>query len=186
MILEAISTVADAVTPPLVLRRELPQIVDADSLFDARNAVDHLFQREIGGHAAVTLRNMCLREDRRSLYADRNGYVPFGQLVSYAGGRSDGCTSWSPSDVAQIMTIVKAGPTTLYIYPEAADIDVVARTVAAGQSPSYVGLYWNTFCLKEIQAPRFWPKEVLEPIITQYDQSHPLPPPRPLSMCKAR
>jgi hypothetical protein len=33
------------------------------------------------------------------LYADRNGYVPFGQLVSYAGSRSDGCTSWSPSDV---------------------------------------------------------------------------------------
>jgi hypothetical protein len=35
---------------------------------------------------------------------------------------------------AQIMRIVKAGPTTLYIYPESADINTIARAVAAGQS----------------------------------------------------
>ena len=40
------------------------------------------------------------------------------QLVNYAGGRSNGCTSWSASDAEQIIPMMKDKPTTLYIYPE--------------------------------------------------------------------
>ena len=69
---------------------------------------------------AELLRNVCLRKDPHSPYADQDGYVPFGKLVEYAGGRSNGCTSWSPSDAGQIIAMMKDDPTTLYIYPEAA------------------------------------------------------------------
>ena len=119
-------------------------------------------------------------------YADREGYVPFGQLVDYAGGRSDGCTSWSPSDARQIVAMVKNDPTTLYIYPEAADIDAVARAASTGLSLSRAGLYWNASCLKEIRSPKFWPKETLEPILAQYKKDHPAPPQRPTPICKAQ
>ena len=40
------------------------------------------------------------------------------------------CTSWSPPDAREIVGITDNDPTTLYIYPEAADIDAVARAVA--------------------------------------------------------
>ncbi len=75
--------------------------------------------------------------------------------MDYAGGRSDGCTSWSASDAQQIIKMVKDNPTTLYIYPEAADIDAVARALAANQSLSRAGLYWNPSCLNEIGSPKF-------------------------------
>jgi len=152
--------------------------------FDGEGETANARQREIGGHAAELLRNVCLRKDPRSPYADRGGYVPFGQLVDYAGGRSDGCTSWSPSDAAQIIAMVKDDPTTLYIYPEAADIEAVARAVSAGVSLSRAGVYWNASCLKEIRFPKFWSKETLEPILAQYKKDHPAPPPRPAPICR--
>jgi hypothetical protein len=48
--------------------------------------------------------------------------------AGHAGGRSDGCTSWSPLDARQIIPMLKDNPTTVYIYPESRDIDAVART----------------------------------------------------------
>ena len=125
--------------------------------FDGEGETANARQREIGGHPAQLLRNLCLRKDPHSSYADRGGYVPFGQLEVYADGRSDGCTSWSPSDAEQIIAVVKDDPTALYIYPEAADIDAVTQTVKSGQSLSQAGLYWNASCLKEIVTPKFWP-----------------------------
>ncbi|HEY2532998.1 MAG TPA: hypothetical protein VGJ20_34540 [Xanthobacteraceae bacterium] len=152
--------------------------------FDGEGEAANARQREIGGHAAELLRNVCLRKDPHSSYANHEGYVPFGKLVDYAGGRSDGCTSWSPSDAQQIIAMVKDDPTTLYIYPEAADVDAVAQAEAAGRSPLRAGLYWNASCLKEIGSPKFWPKQTLEPILAQYRKDHPAPPPRPAPICK--
>jgi hypothetical protein len=109
--------------------------------------------------------------------------VPFGKLVDYAGGRSNGCTSWSPADAQQIIAMVKDNPTTLYIYPESRDIAAVAQA-AKSHSPSGEAPYWNASCLKEIGAPKFWPKKTLEPMIAQYKKDHPAPPAQPLPMCK--
>ena len=144
--------------------------------FDGEGETANARQRAIGGHAAAALKGVCLRKEPGSPYADRDGYVPFGTLVDYTGGRSNGCTSWSPSDVQQILAMVKNNPTTLYIYPDAADVNAVARAVAAGQSPSRAELYWNASCLRAIGSPKFWPKETLEPIIVQYTRNHPAPP----------
>ncbi|MCP1845606.1 hypothetical protein ACVIHI_008925 [Bradyrhizobium sp. USDA 4524] len=154
--------------------------------FDGEGETANARQREIGGHPAELLRNVCLRKDPRSPYANHEGYVPFGTLEDYAGGRSNGCTSWSPSDAGQIIAMVKDNPTTLYIYPESADIEVVARAVAAGRSLSGVGLYWNASCLNEIRAPKFWRKESLEPILAQYKKDHPAPAQLPTPICKGR
>ena len=154
--------------------------------FDGEGEVANARQREIGGHPAELLRNVCLRKNPHSSYADRDGYVPFGQLEDYAGGRSNGCTSWSPSDAGQIIAMVKDDPTTLYIYPESADIDAVAQAVKAGRSLSRAGQYWNAFCLKEIGSPKFWPKKTLEPVLAQYNKDHPAPPQRPSPICKGQ
>jgi hypothetical protein len=143
-------------------------------------------ERAIGGHPAVLLRGVCLRKDPKSPYANDDGYIPFGTLVNYAAGRSNGCTSWSPSAAAQIIPMVKDKPTTLYIYPESADIDAVAQALKAGRSPSRAGLYWNVSCLREIRIPKFWPKETLEPVLIQYRKNHPAPPPRPTPICKGQ
>ena len=151
--------------------------------FDGEGDTANARQRAIGGHAAALLRNVCLRKDPHSTFADRDGYVPVGQLEEYANGRSDGCTSWSPSDAAQIVAIVKDDPTTLYIYPEAGDIRAVAQAVNAGRSPSHAGLYWNASCLKEIGSPKFWSKETLEPVLARYNRDHPSPPERPPPIC---
>jgi hypothetical protein len=153
--------------------------------FDGEGETGNARQREIGGHAAELLRNVCRRKDPRSSYADHDGYVTFGNLVDYAGGRSDGCTSWSQPDARKIVAITKDDPTTLYIYPEAADIAAVAQTVKAGQSLASAGLYWNASCLKEIQSPKFWPKETLGPIIAQYKKDHPATPQRQAPICKS-
>jgi hypothetical protein len=151
--------------------------------FDGEGETANARQREIGGHAAVVLSAVCRLRDPRSRYADDDGYVPFGKLVDYAGGRSDGCTSWSRSDARRIIAAVKDNPTTLYIYPEAADIDAVARAVAAGRPLARAGSYWNASCLKEIGAPKFWPEESLGPVLAQYKRDHPPPPQRPLPIC---
>jgi hypothetical protein len=152
--------------------------------FDGEGETANARQRAIGGHPAVTLRGVCLRKDPRSPYANHDGYVPVGKLVDYAGGRSDGCTSWSPSDAQQIIPMLKGNPTTLYIYPESGDIYAVAEAVATGRSLSRAGLYWNASCLKEIGSPKFWPRKTLEPILAHYKKDHPAPPPRPVPICK--
>ncbi|HUN95217.1 MAG TPA: hypothetical protein VMU69_03135 [Bradyrhizobium sp.] len=152
--------------------------------FDGESETANARERAIGGHAAVSLKRVCLRKDPQSPYADQSGYVPFGNLVDYSGGRSDGCTSWSSSDAQQIMPLVKDDPTTLYIYPESHDIKAIAQAVSTHQSLSRAGLYWNSFCLKCIGSPKFWPKELLEPILARYKEEHPAPPPRPPPLCQ--
>jgi len=152
--------------------------------FEGEGDTANARERAIGGHPAVVLRVHCRRKDPDSAYADQEGYVPFGTLVNYSGGRSNGCTTWSPSDSEKIVAMAKDEPTTLYIYPESADIVAVARAVKAGRSPSRAGLYWNVSCLREIRSPKFWPRETLEPILVQYKQDHPAPPPQPTPICK--
>jgi hypothetical protein len=152
--------------------------------FDGEGDTENARPRAIGGHPAVLLRGVCLRKNADSPYANEDGYVPYGQLVNYSGGRSNGCTTWSPSDADKIIAMMTDKPTTLYIYPESDDIDAVAKATAARKSPSGGGLYWNASCLKEIGSPKFWPKESLEPILVQYKKDHPAPPPSPPPMCK--
>lgn len=167
----------DAAGKYVVLRRSFMQ-------FDGEGDTANARPRAIGGHPAVLLRGLCLRKAPDSPYADHNGYVPSGKLVDYSSGRSNGCTSWSRSDARQIIPMMKDKPTTLYIYPESADIDAVAQAVKAGRLPLRAGLYWNTSCLREIRSPRFWPKEFLEPLLIQYRKDHPEAPPRPMPICK--
>lgn len=140
-------------------------------------------QRAIGGHAAVLIKNACRLWEPDSPYANDAGYVPLGKRVDYSGGRSSGCTSWSPSDAEAIVAITQKNPTTLYLYPEAADIDAVARAVAIGRSPSRAGLYWNATCLQEIGAPKYWPEDRLGPRIAQYEREHPAPRRSPMPLC---
>ena len=75
--------------------------------FDGEGETGNARERAIGGHPAVLLRGVCRRRDPSSPHADPDGYVPFGKLVNYEAGRSDGCTSWSPSDAAAIMAMVR-------------------------------------------------------------------------------
>ena len=152
--------------------------------FDGEGEAANARERAIGGHPAVLLRGVCRRKDPQSPHADADGYVPFGKLVNYEAGRSDGCTSWSPADAESIMAMVQNNPTTLYIYPESRDIDAVARAVQAGGAPSRAGFYWNAACLREIGAPRFWRKETLEPILARWRDAHPAPPPVPPPICR--
>jgi len=151
--------------------------------FDGEGEAANARPRAIGGHPAAVFRGACLRKDADSPYANQDGYVLFGKLVDYPGGRSNGCTSWSRSDAEQVIPMMKE-PTTLYIYPESNDIAAVAQAVKAGRSPSRAGLYWNASCLKQIGAPKFWPKETLEPILAQYKKDRPAPPPGSIPICK--
>lgn len=151
--------------------------------FDGEGETANARQREIGGHASAALKGVCMKRAPGDPYANSDGYVPFGTLVDYTGGRSNGCTSWSPSDVGMVLSRVKSSPTTLYIYPDAADIGAVAQTVAAGQPPASAGLYWNASCLGEIGSPKFWSRQTLEPLIAKYKHDHPAPPPRPTPIC---
>lgn len=153
--------------------------------FEGEGDTANARERAIGGHPAVVLKVQCRRKDPDSAYADEDGYVPFGKLVNYSGGRSNGCTTWTPSDSEKIFAMAQDRPTTLYIYPESSDIDAVAQAVKAGKSPARAGLYWNASCLKEIRLPKFWPKETLEPILVEYfRKDRPSSPPRPLPICK--
>ena len=150
--------------------------------FDGEGETANARQRAIGGHAAVVLKGVCLRKNPESPYADRDGYVRFGTLTDYAGGRSNGCTSWSAPDAARIVAMVRDDPTTLYIYPDAQEVDSVARAAAAGHTGA--GAYWNAQCLKHIRAPKFWAKERLGPILAAYERAHPAPPPHPAPLCR--
>ena len=166
-----------------VSAREEP-LLRAFVQFEGEGEAANARARAIGGHPAELLKGICLRKSPGNSYADHDGYIPVGKLVDYAGGRSDGCTSWSPSDAGQIIPMLKGNPTAVYIYPESHDIEAVAQAAAAGQSPARAGSYWNASCLKEIGSPKFWPKETLEPILARYERDHPAPPPRPTPICK--
>ncbi|MGK2923730.1 MAG: hypothetical protein ACSLE4_13280 [Methyloceanibacter sp.] len=152
--------------------------------FEGEGDTANARERAIGGHPAVLLRNMCRRKDPESPYANDEGYVAYGSLLDYSAGRSNGCTSWTPLASETIFEVLEDKPTTVYIYPESTDIDAVAAAVKAGKSPSREGLYWNASCLREIGAPKFWPKETLRPIIDAYRKAHPPGPSRPLPLCK--
>ena len=141
--------------------------------FNGEGETANAEQRAIGGHAAVLIGDACRLREPGSPYADNQGYVPLGSRVDYSSGRSSGCTSWSESGAREVLAVTERGPTTLYLYPEAADIEAVAGALAAGRSLSRVGLYWNGSCLKEIGAPRYWAKERLGPKIAEYDRRHP-------------
>jgi len=152
--------------------------------FDGEGDTANARPRAIGGHPAAVLRIACRRKDPDSQYANAEGYVPVGTLTDYAAGRSNGCTSWSQGDAAKIIPMMQE-KSTLYIYPESSDIAAVAQAVKAGKSPSRAGLYWNASCLRAIGAPKFWPKEMLEPILEKLKAVQPPPPPaRPLPICK--
>jgi hypothetical protein len=152
--------------------------------FDGVGETANARQRAIGGHASALVSGICMLKKPESPYADRSGYVPRGKLVTYSGGRSDGCTSWSPAEAPKVLSMIKDNPTTLYIYPESKDIAAIAKTVAAGKSPTGRSPYWNSSCLGQIGSPRFWPKETLEPMIVKYREDHPAPPPRPVPICE--
>ena len=123
--------------------------------FDGEGETANARERAIGGHPAILLRGICRRREPRSPHADPDGYVPFGKLVNYEAGRSDGCTvAGRPSNAEAIMAMAKDDPTTLYIYPKYRDIDAVARAVEAGEAPSRVGASGTPRASEDIGAPR--------------------------------
>jgi len=152
-------------------------------LFDGEGETANARERAIGGHPAVFLKWQCRYKNPDSPYADQDGFVPYGTMVNYTGGRSNGCTTWSPAASEQILAMVQDNPTTLYIYPESGDIDAVANAVKDGKSPSDVGLYWNSTCLRAIGSPKFWPVGTLQPIIDEWRDSLPRGPARQLPIC---
>lgn len=154
--------------------------------FEGEGETENARPRAIGGHPAVIVAASCRFKAKDNPLADDEGYVPFGKLIDYSAGRSNGCTSWYPADSKRILAMAENNPTTLYLYPESADIDAVAKAVKAGKSPSRAGLYWNASCLGQIRAPRFWSKETLEPALAKYKKDHPAPEPRPLPICGSR
>ena len=70
--------------------------------FDGEGDAANARRRAIGGHPALVVKGRCLLKAPEDPYANREGYVPFGPLVDYSAGRSNGCTTWSPSDAEQI------------------------------------------------------------------------------------
>lgn len=153
-------------------------------LFDGEGETSNARERAIGGHPAVFLKWQCRFKNPKSKHADKDGYVPYGKLVNYTGGRSNGCTTWSQSASRDILSLVEGNPTTLYIYPESGDIKAVAKAVKNRKSLVSAGLYWNSSCLKAIRSPKFWPKKTLQPIINAWRDSLPKQPPLELPICK--
>jgi hypothetical protein len=162
---------------------ELVPLIRSFVQFDGMGETANARPRSIGGHSGVIVSPICRIKAPGNPYADDEGYVPFGKLIEYGGGRSNGCTTWYPADAQQILALVENKPTTLYIYPESGDIVAVARAVQAGQSPAREGLYWNASCLREIGFPNFWPKETLGPALMKYREDHPAPSQQPLPLC---
>ncbi|MEN3792242.1 hypothetical protein [Fulvimarina sp. MAC3] len=152
--------------------------------FEGEGATANARPRAIGGHQATLIRAQCRRQSPGDPYANDEGFVAFGKLVDYASGRSNGCTSWSSADNEVIVSTVRNNPTTVYIYPEARDIEAVSEAVGAGRSPSEAGTYWNASCLREIGKPRFWSAASLEPLIERYEASRPKRSWDPLPICK--
>lgn len=153
-------------------------------LFDGEDETENAREREIGGHMAMFLRWQCRFKKPDSPHADEEGYVPYGRLVNYTGGRSNGCTTWSPEETKDILALTEGKPTTLYIYPESQDINAVANAVKAGASLASAGLYWNSTCLRAISVPKFWPKKMLQPVIDKWRDALPKQAPLVLPICK--
>ncbi len=153
-------------------------------LYDGEGETKNARERAIGGHPAVFLKWQCRFKNPQSAHADAEGYVPYGRLVNYTGGRSNGCTTWSEDASEDILALVEGNPTTLYIYPESRDINAVAKAVGKQRALAKAGLYWNAACLRAIGAPKFWPKRTLQPIINEWRQSLPKQPPLVLPICK--
>ena len=153
--------------------------------FEGEGVTANARVRAIGGHPGVIVSWICKMKFPSSPYADSDGYVPYGKLIDYGDGRSNGCTSWPASESQKILAVAENQPTTVYIYPEARDIVAVGRAVKAGQSPTRAGLYWDASCLREIGAPNFWPRETVEPALVQYKEDHPPAKPEPLPICKS-
>lgn len=153
-------------------------------LYDGEGDTKNARERAIGGHPAVFLKQQCRFSNPKSPHADKEGYVPYGNLVDYTSGRSNGCTTWSQSASKEILAQVEGNPTTLYIYPESGDINAVEKAAKAGTSPSRAGLYWNAACLSAIGSPKFWPKRSLQPVINKWRKSLPEWTPRVLPICK--
>jgi hypothetical protein len=162
---------------------ELVPLIRSFVQFDGMGETANARPRAIGGHPGVIVSAICRLKAPGNPYADDEGYVPFGKLIEYGGGRSNGCTTWYPVDAQRILALVEDKQTTLYIYPESTDIVAVTRVVQAGQSPTRAGLYWNAACLREIGSPNFWPNETLEPALMKYREDHPVPPPQTLPLC---
>ncbi|MEL7254227.1 MAG: hypothetical protein AAGL23_08630 [Pseudomonadota bacterium] len=152
-------------------------------LFDGEGETENAREREIGGHVAMFLRWQCRYKDEDSPHADDEGYVPYGSLVNYTGGRSNGCTTWSIPETESILKLTEGNPTSLYIYPESKDIAAVNAALSKGQTPAQAGTYWNARCLKEIGKPKFWPKSQLQPVINKWRDSLPTPAPYVLPIC---
>ncbi|MEO0773490.1 MAG: hypothetical protein AAFZ04_09950 [Pseudomonadota bacterium] len=152
-------------------------------LFDGEGETENAREREIGGHVAMFLRWQCRYKDEDSPHADDEGYVPYGSLVNYTGGRSNGCTTWSIPETESILKLTEGNPTSLYIYPESKDIEAVNAALSKGQTPTQAGTYWNARCLKEIGKPKFWPKSQLQPVINKWRDSLPTPAPYVLPIC---
>ena len=81
-------------------------------LFDGEGETSNARERAIGGHEAVFLRWQCRFKNASSPHADDEGYVPFGRLVDYTAGLSNGCTTWSQSESDKIIEMVEDNPTT--------------------------------------------------------------------------
>ncbi|WP_147127256.1 hypothetical protein [Shimia ponticola] len=154
-------------------------------VFDGEGETRNARDRAIGGHQAAFLRWQCRLGNSGSRHVDADGYVPFGRLVDYTSGRSNGCTTWSEADSKDVLALVEGNPTTLYIYPESKDIDAVRTAIRDRKSLTQEGLYWNSTCLSQIGAPRFWPKRKLQPIIRKWRKSLPQSPARVLPICGA-
>ncbi|WP_299424341.1 hypothetical protein [uncultured Shimia sp.] len=153
-------------------------------LFEGEGETSNARERAIGGHRAMFLRWQCRMERPQSTHADADGFVPFGKLVDYTSGRSNGCTTWSKPATDEILKIADGKPTTLYIYPSSKDINAVAKAIQRGKSPQQAGHYWHAACLKTIGIPKFWPKQTLQPIINEWRDSLPKQPPLELPLCK--
>ena len=152
-------------------------------LFDGDGETSNARERAIGGHRAAFVKWQCRVRDPSDRHADKDGYVPFGRLVDYTSGRSNGCTTWSKEATQHILRLVKGKPAALYIYPASDDIMAVADAVKSGVPLSRAGLYWNAACLKAIGAPKFWPKRTLQPVIRKWRKSLPKYPQRELPVC---
>ncbi len=153
-------------------------------LYDGEGDTRNARERAIGGHPAVFLKWQCRFKNPQSSHADKEGYVPYGKLVDYTSGRSNGCTTWSQSASKEVLALVEGNPTTLYIYPESGDINAIAAAVKAGRSLKGSDVYWNAACLKAIGQPKFWPKRTLQPVINKWRRSLPKQSPRVLPICK--
>ncbi|MGH1579016.1 murein L,D-transpeptidase catalytic domain-containing protein [Planktotalea sp.] len=153
-------------------------------VFEGMGETSNARDRAIGGHMAAFVRWQCRKLAPNNRYADDQGFIRHGKLIDYTSGRSNGCTTWSQDATQRILSLVDGNRTTLYIYPESRDIKAVAAAVGKGISPANQGLYWNASCLKQIGAPKFWPKRKLEPVIRKWRRSLPASVPRELPLCQ--